>query len=131
MDLLFCRGPMTSGKLCRRGEQCSNSNYQVASICIWGADSSSSNDNCSPHPLKLLDTILTGHRANIFSAKYLPNTSTPTIVSCAGDSLIKIFEVERLGRAELGRGNELWGESGTGYVARFDSVEIPLEADAP
>jgi nuclear receptor interaction protein len=69
--------------------------------------------------MKLQDTILTGHRANIFSAKYLPNTSTPTIVSCAGDRDIRVFEVERLGRVEgLGaRGrSELWGGDGDGYV---------------
>ena len=70
--------------------------------------------------MNLKDTIITGHRANIFSAKYLPNTSTPTIVSCAGDRDIRVFEVERLGRADLGgmgRGtSELWGGDGDGYA---------------
>ena len=86
-------------------------------ICIWGAAASSSTSE-SPHPLELVDTIATGHRANIFSARFLPNTSTPTIVSCAGDKDIRIFEVDRLSRADVGRGiglrDELWGVDGPG-----------------
>ncbi|ORX40723.1 WD40-repeat-containing domain protein [Kockovaella imperatae] len=85
-------------------------------ICIWGADSSSMSE--SPHPLRLNDTIATGHTGNIFSAKYLPNTSSPIIVSCAGDRTVKVFEVERLGRSEVGIGmaarDELWGVRGPG-----------------
>ena len=88
------------------------------SICIWGSDPSSSASSMSPHPLKLLDTIATGHRSNIFSAKFLPNTSTPTIVSCAGDSVVRVFEVERLDRPEQATGrstrNELYGVDGPG-----------------
>jgi nuclear receptor interaction protein len=68
--------------------------------------------------MRLVDTIATGHRANIFSARYLPNTSSPTIVSCAGDGDIRVFEVERLGRAEMGIGHnareELYGVDGPG-----------------
>lgn len=82
---------------------------------MWKADPSSSS---SPHPLTLSDTIATGHRANIFSARFLPNASTPTIVSCAGDREIRVFEVEKLGRAErtvLNRGrDELYGGDGPG-----------------
>lgn len=90
-------------------------------ICIWASDPSSSTSP-SPHPLKLVDSIDTGHRANIFSAKFLPNASTPTIVSCAADKDIRVFEVERLGRAErtvgLGIRDNLYGEDGPGYVDR-------------
>jgi WD and tetratricopeptide repeat-containing protein 1 len=86
-------------------------------ICIWASDPSAST-SLSPHPFKLLDTIATGHRANIFSAKYLPNTSTPTIVSCAGDRDVRVFEVERLGRTSTGIGmtgrDELYGGDGPG-----------------
>jgi len=82
-------------------------------ICIWASDAESSN-TVSPHPMKLVDTIATGHRANIFSARYLPNTNTPTIVSCAGDKEIRVFEVERLGRTEGRSGEELHGGSGPG-----------------
>lgn len=86
-------------------------------ICIWASDPESSN-TVSPHPMKLVETIATGHRANIFSAKYLPNANTPTIVSCAGDDDIRVFEVERLGRADMGMGlevrEELYGIGGPG-----------------
>nr|XP_018260705.1 uncharacterized protein I303_06420 [Kwoniella dejecticola CBS 10117]OBR82863.1 hypothetical protein I303_06420 [Kwoniella dejecticola CBS 10117] len=87
-------------------------------ICIWEPDSnpssSSSSSSYSPHPLKLADTISTGHRANIFSAKFLPNTNTPTIVSCAGDRDVRVFEVERLVRDNLS--GELVGERGDGVT---------------
>ncbi|KAK6909578.1 hypothetical protein I203_103599 [Kwoniella mangroviensis CBS 8507] len=88
-------------------------------ICIWQPDphpssSSSSSSSYSPHPLKLSDTISTGHRANIFSAKFLPNSSTPTIVSCAGDRDVRVFEVERLVR-DTATG-ELKGERGDGVT---------------
>ncbi|WWD19486.1 hypothetical protein CI109_103946 [Kwoniella shandongensis] len=95
-------------------------------ICIWQPDPSpsSSSSSSSPHPLKLMESISTGHRANIFSAKFLPNANTPTIVSCAGDREVRVFEVERLGREEsggwgMGTGSgrnrgELFGHSGDG-----------------
>ncbi|ORY26663.1 WD40-repeat-containing domain protein [Naematelia encephala] len=88
-------------------------------ICIWGADSSPSpSSSSSPHPMKIVETIATGHRANIFSARFLPNTSTPTIVSCAGDRDVRVFEVERLSRVEMGMGmgvrEELSGFNGPG-----------------
>jgi nuclear receptor interaction protein len=69
----------------------------------------------SPHPLRLADTILTGHRANIFSAKFLPHANTPTIVSCAGDSDIRVFDVDRLTTAQVGRrAGQLYGIDGPG-----------------
>nr|XP_019044312.1 hypothetical protein I302_07596 [Kwoniella bestiolae CBS 10118]OCF23242.1 hypothetical protein I302_07596 [Kwoniella bestiolae CBS 10118] len=85
-------------------------------ICIWQPDPhpTSSSSSRSPHPLKIADTISTGHRANIFSAKFLPNTSTPTIVSCAGDRDVRVFEVERLVRDSAT--GELKGERGDGVT---------------
>jgi hypothetical protein len=68
----------------------------------------------SAHPLRLQDRIVTGHRANIFSAKFLPNANTPTIVSCAGDCDIRVFEVERLSRHVGAHGGALDGTSGPG-----------------
>jgi DDB1- and CUL4-associated factor 6 len=35
-----------------------------------------------------------GHMGNIFSAKFLPHTNNTKIISCAGDRLIKLSEVE-------------------------------------
>ncbi|KAL7418329.1 hypothetical protein Q5752_006787 [Cryptotrichosporon argae] len=69
-------------------------------LCIWTPDPSS--PSSSPHPLRLADVISTGHTANIFSARYLPNAAVPTIISCAGDHEIRVFDVERLGRVEDG-----------------------------
>ncbi|XP_022241515.1 DDB1- and CUL4-associated factor 6-like isoform X2 [Limulus polyphemus] len=43
---------------------------------------------------KVLASIRTGHRANIFSAKFLPNTSDHRVVSCSGDGVIIFSEVE-------------------------------------
>ncbi|CAK9783723.1 unnamed protein product [Cutaneotrichosporon oleaginosum] len=92
-------------------------------ICIWTPDTrrDAPAAQLSPHPLKHSGTILTGHRANIFSCRFLPNSSTPTIVSCAGDGDIRVFEVERLRPAEgmslpfvrRVRG-ALWGVDGPG-----------------
>ncbi|XP_064465079.1 DDB1- and CUL4-associated factor 6-like isoform X2 [Ornithodoros turicata] len=39
--------------------------------------------------------IRTGHTANIFSAKFLPNTSDHLVVSCSGDGVIAYSDVER------------------------------------
>lgn len=35
-----------------------------------------------------------GHMGNIFSAKFMPHTNNTKIISCAGDRLIKLSEVE-------------------------------------
>ncbi|BEI82313.1 hypothetical protein CcaverHIS002_0301810 [Cutaneotrichosporon cavernicola] len=92
-------------------------------ICIWTPDTRSDAPaaQLSPHPLKLNGTIITGHRANIFSSRFLPNSGTPTIVSCAGDGDIRVFEVERLQPAEgMGMASmrrtrgALWGAEGPG-----------------
>lgn len=66
-------------------------------ICIWASDPETTG-SLSPHPMKLVETISTGHRANIFSARYLPNTSSPTIISCAGDGDVRVYDVEHLSR---------------------------------
>lgn len=34
-----------------------------------------------------------GHHANIFSAKFLPATNDSVIVSCAGDSEVRVFDI--------------------------------------
>jgi WD and tetratricopeptide repeat-containing protein 1 len=95
-------------------------------LCIWSPDPDPEISSLSPHPMKLSETIVTGHQANIFSAKYLPNANTPTIVTCAGDRDVRVVEVERLNRASFGMGSagrygrgdwgsqELWGVDGPG-----------------
>ncbi|WVQ72970.1 hypothetical protein IAR50_002532 [Cryptococcus sp. DSM 104548] len=88
-------------------------------LCIWTPDSSPPPNTISPHPLKLSTIIKTGHRNNIFSAKFLPHANTPTIVSVAGDRDIRVFDVERLGRSEEVAGSgESWDVlDGTGAGA--------------
>jgi WD and tetratricopeptide repeat-containing protein 1 len=85
-------------------------------ICIWTPDRSPiPSSSRSPHPLKLSTAIRTGHGANIFSAKFLPNAGTPTVVTVAGDHEIRLLEIERLsGTGEPGV--ERWAHGGTGLV---------------
>nr|ODN76375.1 hypothetical protein L203_06441 [Cryptococcus depauperatus CBS 7841] len=83
-------------------------------ICIWRPDTALGS-SVSPHPLRWAETVATGHQANIFSAKYLPNANTPTIVSVAGDRDVRVYEVERL-ETELAPGGvrQLNGREGEG-----------------
>jgi len=80
-------------------------------ICFWSPSTTTAPTPTTPHPLTLNHSMLTGHRANIFSAKFLPHATTPTVVSCAGDGQVRVFDVERLGSTERG---ELDGRTGDG-----------------
>ncbi|EFR02981.1 hypothetical protein MGYG_09105 [Nannizzia gypsea CBS 118893] len=44
-------------------------------------------------------TIVTGHSANIFSVKFMPHSNDGTLVSCAGDSEVRVFDIEHQGRS--------------------------------
>ncbi|RKO92787.1 hypothetical protein BDK51DRAFT_51082 [Blyttiomyces helicus] len=44
-------------------------------------------------PTRLLARIPTGHRANIFSAKFMPNRGDSVVVCCAGDSEIRVVNL--------------------------------------
>lgn len=44
---------------------------------------------------QVLTTIRSGHRANIFSAKFLPCTDDKQIVSCSGDGVIFYTNIEQ------------------------------------
>ncbi|CAH1799639.1 unnamed protein product [Owenia fusiformis] len=67
----------------------------VNSIC-WNSTGefilSGSDDQCliitDPFKEKVLRKIQSGHKANIFSAKFLPNTNDNEIISCSGDGII-------------------------------------------
>ncbi|XP_065532538.1 DDB1- and CUL4-associated factor 6 isoform X2 [Lathamus discolor] len=49
----------------------------------------------NPYSRKVLTTIRSGHRANIFSAKFLPCTNDKQIVSCSGDGVIFYTNIEQ------------------------------------
>ncbi|WOO79274.1 Rho1 guanine nucleotide exchange factor 1 [Vanrija pseudolonga] len=88
-------------------------------ICMWTADTRSgiAGSADSPHPLRLRESIITGHQANIFWSSFLPSAGPPRIVSCAGDSDIRVFDVEKLSWAPTLRGKgALDGRSGAGVT---------------
>ncbi|TPX31366.1 hypothetical protein SmJEL517_g05276 [Synchytrium microbalum] len=47
----------------------------------------------SPAPTKLLSRFPTGHRANIFSAKFMPATGDAVVLCCAGDGDVKVIDI--------------------------------------
>ncbi|KAM5294476.1 DDB1- and CUL4-associated factor 6 isoform 2-T2 [Glossophaga mutica] len=67
----------------------------------------------NPYSRKVLTTIRSGHRANIFSAKFLPCTNDRQIVSCSGDGVIFYTNVEQ--DAETNRQCQFTCHYGTAY----------------
>ncbi|KAG7463499.1 hypothetical protein MATL_G00177260 [Megalops atlanticus] len=65
----------------------------------------------SPHQVKA--AIRSGHRANIFSAKFMPCTSDQQIVSCSGDGVIYYTNTEK--SAEVNRQCQFTCHYGTAY----------------
>ncbi|TPX38646.1 hypothetical protein SeMB42_g06619 [Synchytrium endobioticum] len=60
-------------------------------LCLWryspGPSASAAQKS------QLLARFPTGHRANIFSAKFVPGTSDNVVVCCAGDGDVRVFDV--------------------------------------
>ncbi|KAE8353044.1 hypothetical protein BDV28DRAFT_115782 [Aspergillus coremiiformis] len=48
----------------------------------------------SSEPFALNTTLQTGHRANIFSVKFMPHSNDRTLVTCAGDHQVRVFDIE-------------------------------------
>ncbi|XP_030900870.1 DDB1- and CUL4-associated factor 6 isoform X3 [Melopsittacus undulatus] len=67
----------------------------------------------NPYSRKVLTTIRSGHRANIFSAKFLPCTNDKHIVSCSGDGVIFYTNIEQ--DAEINRQCQYTCHYGTTY----------------
>lgn len=67
----------------------------------------------NPYSRKVLTTIRSGHRANIFSAKFLPCTNDKQIISCSGDGVIYYTNVEQ--DAETNRQCQFTCHYGTTY----------------
>lgn len=51
-------------------------------------------------PFTLNTSVSTGHHANIFSVKFMPHTQDRTVVTCAGDSEVRVFDIESSGSAQ-------------------------------
>ncbi|KAG7531942.1 hypothetical protein FFLO_04010 [Filobasidium floriforme] len=104
-----------------------------ARLCIWEPDENTAPTAQTPHPLRLKESIQTAHRANIFSAKFLPQANHPTIASVAGDSRVMVYDVERLGRTNSVV-DELDGRSGSGVkeiMCHTDRVKRISTEDNP
>ncbi|KZC08979.1 DDB1- and CUL4-associated factor 6 [Dufourea novaeangliae] len=99
----------------------------VNSVC-WNATGdlilSGSDDQrlvlTNPYSYEVLTTYKTCHRANIFSAKFLPNSGDHRIVSCSGDGLIVYTDLTRRKETFF---NRFKCHSGTTY----EVVTIPGE----
>ncbi|XP_041128003.1 DDB1- and CUL4-associated factor 6-like isoform X6 [Polyodon spathula] len=67
----------------------------------------------NPYNRKVKATIRSGHRANIFSAKFLPHTNDQQIVSCSGDGIIFYTNTEK--SPEINRQCQFTCHYGTAY----------------
>ncbi|XP_066456426.1 DDB1- and CUL4-associated factor 6 isoform X5 [Eleutherodactylus coqui] len=67
----------------------------------------------NPYNKKVLTRIHSGHRANIFSAKFLPLTNDKQIISCSGDGVIYHTNIEK--DAETNRQCQFTCHYGTAY----------------
>lgn len=65
-----------------------------------------------PNTKKVYIDVLTSHKANIFSAKFLPGSDIRKIVSCAGDGNILFTDLSRIAETRL---NSFSCHSGTTY----------------
>ncbi|MCJ1243133.1 hypothetical protein MMC30_000330 [Trapelia coarctata] len=72
----------------------SGSDDQHLSIHSYQPDSSTV-------PFMLTTTVATGHTANIFSVKFMPHSNDQTLVTCAGDGQVRVFDIEYSGRSTL------------------------------
>ncbi|KAI1613454.1 hypothetical protein EDD37DRAFT_218135 [Exophiala viscosa] len=47
-------------------------------------------------------SVSTGHHANIFSVKFMPHSGDRKVVTCAGDSEVRVFDLEYAGSSQTG-----------------------------
>ncbi|KAM4795849.1 DDB1- and CUL4-associated factor 6 [Rhinophrynus dorsalis] len=67
----------------------------------------------NPYNRKVVARIRSGHRANIFSAKFLPLTNDKQIISCSGDGVIYYTNIEK--DADTNRQCQFTCHYGTAY----------------
>jgi nuclear receptor interaction protein len=68
---------------------------------------------------KVLTKIHSGHRENIFSAKFLPETNDQRVVSCSGDGVIFHTNFNRPNNTPLNEGCFTCHGSATAYEVRI------------
>jgi DDB1- and CUL4-associated factor 6 len=56
---------------------------------IW-----SYNPDSLAQPFSLNTSVSTGHGANIFGVKFAPHSNDRTVITCAGDSQVRVFDIE-------------------------------------
>jgi DDB1- and CUL4-associated factor 6 len=56
---------------------------------IW-----SYNPDSIAKPFSLNTSVSTGHLANIFAVKFAPHSNDRTVITCAGDSQVRVFDIE-------------------------------------
>ena len=64
------------------------------------------NPSGTTKPFTLNTSVGTGHHANIFSVKFMPHSSDRTVVTCAGDSEVRVFDLEYAGAATQAGSND-------------------------
>lgn len=75
----------TSGRLLASG-----SDDQHLNVHSYQPESSNS-------PFALTTTVSTGHTQNIFSVKFMPHSNDKTLITCAGDAEVRVFDIEYSG----------------------------------
>ncbi|KAI9886738.1 MAG: hypothetical protein M1823_001447 [Watsoniomyces obsoletus] len=61
----------------------------------------------STAPFKLTTSLSTGHTANIFGVKFMPHSNDNTLVTCAGDGDVRVFDLEYAGSSTVDDNPEL------------------------
>ncbi|KAI9798070.1 MAG: hypothetical protein M1833_004967 [Piccolia ochrophora] len=82
----------------------------------------------STNPFSLTTSISTGHSANIFSVKFMPHSNDGTLVSCAGDGEVRIFDIEHSGRSTIHSGASPSGRT-RGLNTVYNGVRYLSDAD--
>ena len=75
----------------------------------------------STTPFTLTTTVATGHSANIFSVKFMPHSNDQTLVTCAGDGEVRVFDIEYSGRSAVPSSASIRASVGRGSK-RFNNV---------
>lgn len=70
--------------------------------------------------LQVKTSIRSGHRANIFSAKFMPHTNDQEIISCSGDGIIYYTHTEK--SPEHNRQCQFTCHYGTAYEVLNDAA---------